>query len=39
MANYIEILIYVAAYLCRFRSVEYHVYEHLFFAYFHSNQI
>ena len=39
MANYIEILIYVAAYLCRFRSVEYQVYEHLFFAYFHSNQI
>lgn len=33
MANYIEILIYVAAYLCRFRSVEYHVYQHLFFAY------
>ena len=39
MANYIEILIYVAACLCRFRSVEYHVYQHLFFAYFHSNQV
>ena len=39
MANYIEILIYVAAYLCRSRSVELHVYQHLLFAYFHSNQV